>query len=556
MKEVIYLSQVKKRYKRSFALKGVSLSVKEGELFGIIGPDGSGKSTLMKIISGVLKPDSGEVYVLGKDVVADPDAVKNDISFMPQGIGQNLYMDLTVSENIDFFAQLKGIEGEKALTLKKTLLDITGLSPFENRLAKNLSGGMQQKLGLCCCLISRPKVLILDEPTTGVDPVSRRELWDLLYEFVESGVTILISTSYMLEAERCHRIALMHEGKVVEIAEVEDILNKYKNVEELFKTHITVPDKNRICFTLPDISRKSGNSIVVKNLTKKFGDFVAVDNISFSVNEGEIFGLLGPNGAGKTTTIKMLVGLLKPTSGEIRVPPKKELGYMSQRFSLYKDLTVSENIDYYAALYSIPFGKRAGVKEWIISLSGLDEYRNEMTERLPLGMRQRLALGCSFIHMPSLLFLDEPTSGVDPAGRELFWKIIRDFSRKLNVTVIVTTHHLIEAHYCDRLALMNAGRIVALGSPCELVERALSIQGDIFEIRGDALKNIKDFLTSKGIYVYYYGKSLRVWDRISLNELKDLLFSFNVEITLSNVNMEDVFVLFSKEKTALVGNNS
>ncbi len=545
---VIGVKNVNKRFKRVQALSSINLDVRKGEIFGLIGPDGSGKSTLMKIIAGVLLPDSGSVYVLGEDVVNKPESVKKKLAFMPQGIGQNLYMDLTVEENIDFSATIKGLNIEEKQQLKERLLLITKLFPFKDRLARQLSGGMQQKLGLCCSIISSPEVLVLDEPTTGVDPVSRRELWDLMYEFAEGGMTILISTAYMLEAERCHKIAIMQDGRIIKTGSVDKILADYESIENFFKTLNKKTEDVKV--VLPDIPPKENNSIKVKGLTKYFGDFCAVDNVSFYVKEGEIFGLLGPNGAGKTTTIKMLVGLLKPSSGRIETVSKKDIGYMSQKFSLYKDLTVEENIDFYMAIYSIPHRERKIRKAWILEISGLEKYRDELTHRLPWGMKQRLALGCSFIHFPSVLFLDEPTSGVDPWGREQFWRIIHKLSQEKNITVIVTTHHLIEAHYCHRLALMNNGRIVALGTPDELIENAKRLQGDMFEIRTEQLKRAKDLLLARGIYTYYYGKALKVWDHIDLDTLKEILVSANItaDVRPKDINMEDAFVLYSKDE--------
>lgn len=440
MSFILKVDSVSKSFKKIQALKGVSLQVEEGEIYGLIGPDGAGKSTLMKIISGILSFHEGKVEVCGYDVRKYPEKVKAVISFMPQGIGQNLYQDLSVEENIDFFVKLKGLEPSNISEHKERLLEITGLKPFRNRLAKHLSGGMQQKLGICCSLITRPKLLILDEPTTGVDPVSRREIWDIIYEFAAQGVTVLFSTSYMDEAERAHRFSLMHEGKVIAQVETDELVASGKSVDELFKS--LVPSE-RFEVSLPFEIERLSHPIGVDRLVKKFGSFVAVDNVAFSIEPGEIFGLLGPNGAGKTTTIKIMVGLLKPTSGTIKMVSKKQLGYMSQKFSLYKDLTVEENIEYYGAVYGLGERELSERKRWILEIARLEEFRDKLVNELPLGHRQRLALGCSFIHVPQVLFLDEPTSGVDPITREAFWEIIRVLS-EAGVTVVVTTHHLLE----------------------------------------------------------------------------------------------------------------
>ena len=531
-----------KSYRNVEALRDVSLSVEEGQIYGIIGPDGAGKSTLMKIVAGVLSFDRGRVEVFGVDVGRFPERVKSILSFMPQGIGQNLYMDLTVSENIDFFASIKGSRPSDVRDLKERLLEVTGLSPFRDRFAKHLSGGMQQKLGICCSLISRPRFVILDEPTTGVDPVSRRELWDLLYEFVEDGITILFSTSYMDEAERSHRFCLMHEGRILGEFDPED---EELSADELFRR--LVPAEG-FSFSIPFERREATSGVEVDSLTKRFGNFVAVDGVSFEVEPGEIFGLLGPNGAGKTTTIKMMVGLLKPTSGTVRIAGREKIGYMSQKFSLYKDLTVSENIDYYGAVYGIQGRELRRRRDWILEISGLEGMEGMKVADIPLGFKQRLALGCSFIHLPEVLFLDEPTSGVDPSARDAFWEIIRGLSDHLGVTVIITTHHLLEAHYCNRLALMSGGKVVALGSPHELIKRAEGLQGRMYELSCSDPYGAREFLRGSGVVCYFYGKKLRVWTKLSEGDVRKLLERAgfeNFSLVPSPVNMEDVFILFS-----------
>ncbi len=542
----VEIEGLSKSYKGTQALKDIKLKVEEGEIFGVIGPDGAGKTTLMKIMAGILSFDEGEVRIFGKDVKSQPEAVKSFISFLPQGIGQSLYMDLTVEENIDFHIGIKGLSPEKLEDLKEKLLSMAGLLEFRNRRAKHLSGGMQQKLGICCSLVVKPKLIILDEPTTGVDPVSRRELWDILFEFSKEGTTIVLSTSYMTEAERCHRVALMDRGKIITKLDTDEVVDTGTDFEDVFKK-FSKSEGFRVI--LPSAGKRKGFSISVNRLTKKFGDFTAVSEVSFHVKESEIFGLLGPNGAGKTTTIKIMVGLLKPTKGSVVMPDRREIGYMSQKFSLYRDLTVEENIDYYASLYGMRGKEKEARKGWILEMSELKNYRKELVDNLPLGFRQRLALGCSFIHFPKVLFLDEPTSGVDPSAREGFWKLITSLSRDMKTTTLVTTHHLKEAHYCDRLALMNTGKIIAEGSPEDLIEIASQKQGDIYEIKTSDIFKARDLLKNNGYYVYPYGKRLRVWTKRNEREIKHLLGEAVIE--KKRPNMEDVFVFFSSE-TSLV----
>ncbi len=545
----VVVEGLRKSYRGRVALGGVSLSVEEGEIYGLVGPDGAGKSTLMKVLSGILSFDEGRVSVLGRDVGKEPEEVKKLISFMPQGIGQNLYMDLTVEENVDFFARLRGLSPQEASPLKERLLEATGLAPFRGRLAKNLSGGMQQKLGICCSLVSRPSLLMLDEPTTGVDPVSRRHLWDLLYGFMKEGVTMLVSTSYTDEAERFHRFSFMYRGEVLRTVDTEEMVASGEDADTLFRKLLPPQDGS---FSLPFEGTVDGGGVAVEGLTKRFGDFVAVEDVSFEVEPGEIFGLLGPNGAGKTTTIKMMVGLLKPTSGRVRGVPKGRLGYMSQRFSLYKDLTVEENIDYYGAVYGIGGKELERRKAWILEISGLSGMRGELVAGIPLGFKQRLALGCSFIHFPSVLFLDEPTSGVDPAAREVFWRIIRSLSAELGVTVMVTTHHLLEAHYCNRLALMNGGRVVALGTPRELIEGCTRAQGEAFEVVCPDAVALRDEFISRGLFCYVWGKRLKVWDRLDANTLSRIVEDAcpGARVVPSRVTMEDVFIFYSRDGDA------
>ena len=471
------------------AIDHLSFDVAPGEIFGIVGPDGAGKTTTMRILAGVLAPDAGTASVARCDVVADPEGVKHLISYMPQRFG--LYEDLTVDENIRFYADLFGVRRNDREARATELLKACGMSEFRSRLAGKLSGGMKQKLGLVCALIHTPRVLLLDEPTNGVDPVSRREFWAMLYSLVGQGVTVVNSTAYLDEAERCHRVALLHQGRLLfcdsparlksrlqgsvvsivssEARRVRDELAAAEGVSSAVlvgdAVHLFVDDADR---RIPDLSarltggqipfdeivrvtptiedlfcrsgaqrrdarggmtRPNGNSVEVENLVKRFGDFTAVDHISFQTRTGEVFGFLGPNGSGKSTTIRILCGLLHPTSGRAIVAGydvvespeliRRNIGYMSQKFSLYADLTVFENLRFYAGMYGVPAADLRRRIDWALEMSGLRGRESSLTGTLAGGWKQRLALGCAVLHRPPILFLDEPTSGVDPLSRRL-----------------------------------------------------------------------------------------------------------------------------------------
>ncbi len=475
------------------AVDTLSLAVPEGELFGLVGSDGAGKTTMLRMLAGVLDPSGGELSVLGQTFPAGAEGVREHIGYMSQRFG--LYSDLSVGENISFYADIFGVSGAHRKERTERLLSFSGLAPFTGRLAGRLSGGMKQKLGLCCALIHQPRLLLLDEPTNGVDPLSRREFWRILRELHNEGVTVVVATAYLDEAERCDRVGLIHQGRLLACGAPAELTEGGKvPLEELVIGKIggeTLPpfDKGgpggispRRTTSNPPQSPffKGGGeepAVSLTNLTKRFGDFTAVDQISLSVPKGEIFGFLGPNGAGKSTTIRMLCGILPPTSGrgqvagfDISTQPeliKKNIGYMSQRFSLYEELTVEENIAFYAGIYRLPANKLHDRTEWVIEMAGLGARRGSKAGELSGGWRQRLALGCAILHEPPIVFLDEPTSGVDPLSRRKFWELIRSMADG-GVTVFVTTHYMDEAEYCDRLAMIYRGELVAVGAPEEL----------------------------------------------------------------------------------------
>ncbi|RLE00172.1 MAG: ABC transporter ATP-binding protein [Aquificota bacterium] len=563
----VEVAGLRKVYKKREAVRGISLTVEEGEIFGLIGPDGAGKSSVMKILAGVLSFNSGKVRVLGRDYPKGAEDVKKDLAFMPQGIGLNLYTDLSVWENIEFFAHLQGISPSTRDERARRLLKATGLAPFENRLVRHLSGGMQQKLGLCCALMSHPRLLILDEPTTGVDPLSRREFWDLLFDFVEEGMTVILSTSYMDEAERCHRMAFMIDGSIIFQGDPQELTGTSYHLEQAFfrilkeerpqTFHLALPS------SLPSQKKDGVPAVVVKNLSKWFDSFRAVDSLSFTIEKREIFGLLGPNGAGKTTAIKSMVGLLEPTGGEIAIAGlnrrsqlgdiKRHIGYMSQKFSLYRDLTVSENMELYATLYGLSGRELKERKNWILKIADLAGQEKMLVRDIPLGVKQRLALGCSLLHFPRVLFLDEPTSGVDPQARKHFWEIITRLSQEKGLTFLVTTHHLVEAEYCHRLALMNQGRLVALGSPQELRERVIREKGEMLELLAQPQRKALKLIKSLGHQAYPLGRLLRLWGKgVPLDRLKKRLTEEGITLEIRGkafISMEDVFIHFMEQNT-------
>ena len=627
---IVKVSGFVKRYKMHVAVDGVDLDVRKGEIYGLIGPDGSGKSSLMKAIAGVLTYDGGTVEVFGTIVDSERAAerVKQRIGFLPQGLGLNLYPDLSVEENIDFFARLRLVPEYDLLERKARLLAMTRLDKFRDRAMKNLSGGMKQKLGLICTLIHEPELAILDEPTTGVDPVSRRDFWAILAELLqEKGMTALVSTAYMDEAARFHRLSFLSNGKVLvsgrpaevqaltpgsivtfeatpQLDAIARLKKRYKQVEALGpklhvfteesdhaqavahiestlgdikpeQVHVDEPELENVfvalllrqapgqdVLELPATPRQVSNSelaIEARELIRDFGTFRAVDRVSFHVKPGEIFGLLGANGAGKTTVIKMLNGILPPTGGEGWVAGadmkraggsiKERIGYMSQAFSLYLDLTVEENIRLFSGIYGLD--RRATSKRlaWIVSMAGLKGYESSLTGRLPMGVRQRLALGCALVHQPRVLFLDEPTSGVDPIGRRHFWDLLSRLAREEGVAILVTTHYMSEAEHCDHLALMYAGRIVADGSPSDLKQGVEEEAGHLFEvIADDPGKAVLELRRVGFADAALYGTRIHLFCRDPVRDKDGVcraLESSGVKVasvTVRSLSLEDVFV--------------
>lgn len=544
----VVIEDVVKQFGEVQALNGFSAEIQYGRLTGLVGPDGAGKTTLMRIMTGLLVPNSGRVTLAGFDVVDDNDAIHIVSGYMPQRFG--LYEDLSVMENMRLYAQLRGMDADQHSDIFDSLLDFTRLGPFTKRLAGKLSGGMKQKLGLACALMAKPKVLLLDEPSVGVDPVSRQDLWRMVQELTDDGMAVVWSTAYLDEAERCQSVLLLNEGKLEFDGPPQELTNQIKDrsyrLEQVGTERRAVLSRALNLSSVGDgviqgdavrvVLRENSTDAEIKNLaaevgaslepvqprfedafidllgggpggtsalaeridqvelasevavscrhlTKRFGDFTATDNVSFEVQKGEIFGLLGPNGAGKSTTFKMLCGLLKPTEGEAHVvghdlryatgSAKSQLGYMAQKFSLYGLLSVQQNLEFSAGVYGLEGDiKRRRIKEMIKTFD-LNQYLSTSPDSLPLGYKQRLALACALMHRPPVLFLDEPTSGVDPITRREFWTHINGLARK-GVTIMVTTHFMDEAEYCDRVAMMYRARLIALDTPDALKQGAIS----------------------------------------------------------------------------------
>lgn len=460
------------------ALDGVSLHIHEGEIFGLVGMDGSGKTTLERVIATLQRPDIGTCTVMGHDVTVDVREVRSETGFVHTTF--SLYPDLSVNENIALCASMHGMEFDPDNPfIRHTYKD---LKRFGSRLGRALSGGMKQKLALCCALIHKPRLLILDEPTTGIDATSRREIWQALVQMNgEYGITILVSSPYLNEISMCHRIAIMEQGRIRSVGRPQELMPKSEvNIRE------KAPGEDAV------------NIIEVNNLVKSYGEFNAVDGISFSVRKGEIFGFLGSNGAGKTTAINMLCGLLEPTSGgghvagfDIKTQSgeiKKHIGYMSQRFALYEDLSVMENLLVMAGIYGIPKKKALPIIEEQLELVGLNSIEDRIVRTLPLGWKQRLAFATATLHHPEIVFLDEPTSGVDVQTRQNMWQIIMDEAGR-GTTVFVTTHYMDEAAYCDRQSIMVDGKIKAMGHLQSLITMGVSQDFDhIFDLIANAEK--------------------------------------------------------------------
>ena len=471
----IEVSHISKSYGKVKALQDVSFAVEKGEVFGLIGPDGAGKTSMFRILCTLLLADTGTATVDGFDVVKQMTDIRKRVGYMPGRF--SLYQDLTVEENLEFFATLFGTTIDEGYDSIKAIY--SQIERFKDRKAGALSGGMKQKLALSCALVHQPSVLFLDEPTTGVDPVSRKEFWEMLSMLKERDITIVASTPYLDEVRQCERVAFLSEGKIMGIDKPEVVLDRFKDI-----------------FNPPGITRKQNcskgdawemegtskgqeipNVIEVSHLVKAFGEFHAVDDISFTVKKGEIFGFLGANGAGKTTAMHMLTGLNQPTSGTGTVAGydisteheqiKKHIGYMSQKFSLYEDMTVAENIRLFAGIYGMQKDEIARKTDELLKQLKFEAHKNDLVGSLPLGWKQKLAFSVSIFHEPAIVFLDEPTGGVDPATRRQFWELIYDAAQR-GITVFVTTHYMDEAEYCDRISIMVDGKISAMGTPEEL----------------------------------------------------------------------------------------
>ena len=485
---VATLSKVTHRYGNTFALNDINLELPAGSIVGLIGPDGVGKSSLLALIAGARAIQAGEVEVLGGNMRNSSfrSAVSPRIAYMPQGLGKNLYPTLSVFENIDFFGRLFGQKRKEREHRIKDLLKSTGLEAFADRPADKLSGGMKQKLGLCCALIHDPQLLILDEPTTGVDPLSRRQFWELIERIRsrQQDMSVLVATAYMEEADDFDWLVAMDDGKVIGQGSPSEIKTQTgkTTLDEAFIS--LLPERKRhdhhVLVVPPrqNSSEDTEAAITATGLTKRFGNFTAVDNVSLSIERGEIFGFLGSNGCGKTTTMKMLTGLQPATSGEAKlfgqkvdaenIETRKRVGYMSQAFSLYNELTVQQNLVLHARLFHLsPKTIKPRVDE-LITRFNLEQYRDDFPTDLPLGIRQRLSLAVAVVHNPEMLILDEPTSGVDPVARDDFWELLIELSREQGVTIFISTHFMDEAARCDRISLMHAGKILANDTPAAL----------------------------------------------------------------------------------------
>lgn len=637
----IRLSGLVKSYGAVVAVDKLDLTVRRGRMHGLIGPDGAGKSSLMKIVAGVLTHDAGTVEVFGESIRSERSAerVKQRIGLMPQGLGQNLYAELSIEENIDFFARLRGVDEQALKDRKRQLLQMTRLEQFRDRPMKKLSGGMKQKLGLVCTLIHEPELIILDEPTTGVDPVSRRDFWAILDELVSSrGLTALVSTAYMDEASRFATATMMQEGRILaegtpeqlmtllpatvvsvkcveqveaqrrlgasfrdtmlrglwlrtvvdgaadmdaklrvqqaesEVRKVLDGLaiealdTAAPDLEDLFieRAAATSRDSDRAAERVPTPGAKRDyppgyHAIEARGLVRQFGDFRAVDDVSFVVKPGEIFGLLGANGAGKTTAIKMLCGIQQPNAGggsvagaDIIGAPgqiKRRIGYMSQAFSLYLDMSVRENLNLFAAIYGVPRSRRDERVRELERLCEIEGIDGVLAGDLPMGQRQRLALACALVHQPEVVFLDEPTSGVDPLGRRRFWDILFRLARQESVALLLTTHYMSEAEQCDHICLLYAGRVVADASPDQLKAELSEQRGALWAFETPTPQpTVKALLNGGFTSASLYGTVVHVLDpdgdtlpeRVA--QVLDPVGLTAGEIRQRPLSMEDVFV--------------
>ena len=619
----IQVMDLRKDYGATRAVRGISFTVSKGEIFGMIGPDGAGKTTTFQILAGVTEATSGAAQIFGRPARA----MRSQTGYLTQAF--SLYPDLSVNENIRYIGDLRRVPPDEIAERGQRYLQMFDMDRFTDRLAGQLSGGMKQKLALACALVTQPRVLLLDEPTTGVDPVSRREFWDALAHLSAEGLTILVATPYLDEAERCHTVALTHEGKIQligppselrktlnakrlelttsEVKEAEKLFSdsppdgeildvqrfgdrldllarepeKAKRVveEELQKAQIPFDEirvdeptlENTFVATLRDLGQephaipfprrhdhshlRGQTAIGAKNLVKEFGSFIAVNDVSLEIKYGEVYGLLGANGAGKTTTIKMLCGLLERTAGQIQLAGERggfrssdvrmRIGYMSQKFSLYNDLSIKENLNFFAGVYGVPDDERDEKLRWVLSFSGLEGRENQITGSLPGGWKQRVAFGAAIMHEPSVLFLDEPTSGVDPLARRSFWSMINQLA-DAGAAILVTTHYLEESEQCNRLGMMVAGQLVAEGRPGQIKSEQ---KNQLFEFVVDQPQRASDLLKQQmdGWRVSLFGDRLHViTDRPEQKqEIVDKLEANGINVTSareSRFSMEDVFI--------------
>ena len=628
----IVADKLTKTFGDLIAVDELQLEVFPGEIFGLVGPDGAGKSTSLRVLATIMDPDSGSATMAGFDTISQSGAVKDHLAYMSQKFG--LYPDLSVAENINFYADLYGMSRKGRQKRIGELLDFSNMRPFLNRRAGNLSGGMKQKLQLVCALIHTPKILLLDEPTNGVDPVSRRDFWRILGKLREENVAVLVTTAYLDEAERCDRVGLIDQGQLLAVGtpteikrlmdgsilairsdhsrdivglllrqpfsrsvnlfgdtihlvcddtyeterqvtrllaehnlDLQQIRQVEPSLEDVFvsllggKSKEITAELSHTTFT-PVQGKEDSPAVEVELLTRKFGTFTAVDGVTFRVKKGEIFGFLGPNGAGKSTTIRMLCGLLEPSSGSGRVGGydietqaeqiKVNIGYMSQKFSLYDDLTVEENIDFYGGIYGLRGRRLEERKMWALEMADLTEHRKSLTRILSGGWKQRLALACAILHEPSIIFLDEPTSGVDPISRRRFWDLIYSMAEQ-GITVFVTTHYMEEAEYCDRIALIYNGKMIATGSPMELKTRFM--HDEIIDLRCVNPQALIDPLRAlAGVRdATVFGSELHIVTADAKSAKVDInsyLAEHDIEgVSLETIlpNMEDVFISLIEE---------
>lgn len=625
-----------KRFGELTAVSGLSLKVYPGEIFGLVGPDGAGKTTTLRMLATIMDPSGGSASIAGHDVAEHAGEVKDHLAYMSQRF--SLYPDLTVMENIAFYADLYGVPKKGRSQRIDELLDFSHMRPFKKRRAAALSGGMKQKLQLVCALIHTPKVLLLDEPTNGVDPVSRRDFWRILYQLLKKDVAILVTTAYLDEAERCSRVGLLNQGALLATgtpAEVKALMegeivavksDDAWKITQVIRKHLscrsvnvfgdtvhvvcgdvaTVTERSRELIgkaglsyesirvtppTLEDVfvsvlgddrnaqpegPEEKGSAgrppagamtdgpwaVSVSDLTRRFGQFTAVNALSFDVPKGEIFGFLGPNGAGKSTTIRMLCGLLEPTEGhgrvagfDIRKEPesiKRNIGYMSQKFSLYEDLTVEENIRFYGGIYGLKGERMETRKRWAVEMAELAGHEKSLTAILSGGIKQRLALACALLHEPPIIFLDEPTSGVDPISRRRFWELIYDMAEQ-GITVFVTTHYMEEAEYCDRVALIYGGNMIAMGTPLEL--KTQKMHDTILELTCHAPQEVAEELSAlpqvRDAALFGAGLHLVVDDgpraAAAINERLNARNIPILRIEQVTPSMEDVFISLIEE---------